>query len=55
MLCAYCGEREADRVDEHQRPVCQRCAELPEDQPLEYLEVAKAIIDRAIFESLAVN
>lgn len=52
LLCAYCAEREADRVDEHMRPECLHCAELPEPSPL---EIASMIVDRAILAGKAVN
>lgn len=56
ILCAYCGEREAFSRDEHLRPVCIHCSELPSDEPAdEDLALARAIVDRAVFVRGTVN
>jgi hypothetical protein len=57
-LCAYCGEP-ALALDEHNRPECARCRDLPVD-PMEvamFEAVERALfqIDAATFQTMTVQ
>ena len=52
--CAYCGDPATTRSLGY--PACDRCASLAEDEPREDdLRLARAILDNALFDSMAVN
>ena len=52
--CAYCGAMAATRSLGY--PACDRCAALADDGLREDdIRLARAILDNALFESLAVN
>jgi hypothetical protein len=51
MICAYCGENQADHRDKDGRPECAPCAGLQVD-PVEALAFG---IDEATFQTMTVQ